>query len=55
MIEAVFQDEIPFLVLALTFTLAVGLLTLVAARRRTGTRRAVLYGLWAASATGPPH
>ena len=53
MIEAVFQDEIPFLVLALTFTLAVGLLTLVAARRRTGTRRAVLYGLWAASATGP--
>lgn len=53
MIEAVFQDEVPFLVAAVTLTLAAGLLAFLVSRRRTGPRKAALHGLWAASATGP--
>ncbi|PJE94757.1 VanZ family protein [Streptomyces carminius] len=53
MIEAVFQDHLGFLALAIAATLAAGALGYAVAARRTGRVQAVFYGLWASSTVGP--
>ncbi|MFE7549211.1 VanZ family protein [Streptomyces gardneri] len=52
MIKAVFQHHLAFLAFAITVTVAAGVVVFLLSRRRAGTR-AVLNGLWAASAVGP--
>ncbi|MFE9629241.1 VanZ family protein [Streptomyces sp. NPDC006527] len=53
MIEAVFQHHLTFLAVAIAITLTAGLVAFVLTGRRATRGRATLYGLWAASATGP--
>ncbi|MEV4682963.1 VanZ family protein [Streptomyces kurssanovii] len=53
MIEAVFQDHLTFLALAVAATLATGVVVCLIAARRVDRVRAVLYGLWASSTIGP--
>jgi hypothetical protein len=52
-IEAVFQDHLTFLALAVAATLATGAVVYLVAARRVDRVRAVLYGLWASSTLGP--
>ncbi|MFE0728297.1 VanZ family protein [Streptomyces antibioticus] len=53
MIEAVFQHHPAFLASAVTITFVAGCVVFLLARRHASRGRAALYGLWAASATGP--
>ncbi|MEU1896228.1 hypothetical protein [Streptomyces pristinaespiralis] len=49
MIEAVFQDHLTFLALAVAATLATGAVVHLIAARRVDRVRAAFYGLWASS------
>ncbi|MFJ2058361.1 VanZ family protein [Streptomyces sp. NPDC087908] len=53
MIHAVFRDHLLFLALAITVTLAAGVLAYGVAARNVDRRPAVFYGLWASSTVGP--
>ncbi|MFJ3505423.1 VanZ family protein [Streptomyces sp. NPDC090135] len=53
MIKAVFQHHLAFLAVAIAVTVAMGMIVFLLTRRRTGSTKAVLNGLWASSATGP--
>ncbi|MFD0078546.1 VanZ family protein [Streptomyces sp. NPDC127166] len=53
MIKAVFQHHLAFLAVAIAVTVAVGMVVFLLTRRRTGSTKAMLNGLWASSAVGP--
>ncbi|MFC9792811.1 VanZ family protein [Streptomyces sp. NPDC127584] len=53
MIHAVFRDHLLFLALAITVTLAAGVLAYLVAARNVDRQPALFYGLWASSTVGP--
>ncbi|MEV8626497.1 VanZ family protein [Streptomyces sp. NPDC051079] len=53
MIEAVFQDHLAFLAIAVAITLGTGVVCFLLASRRIDRTRAVFYGLWSSSVIGP--
>lgn len=53
MIQAVFQDHLAFLALAITITLLAGVATYLLVSRRTTRTQGAFYGLWASSTVGP--